>query len=213
MYPDLLPADFWFLLRLVPVTLGITGGSMVLGSLLGIPLAALSLSRFRGLRSMAHGYLLLFRNTPVLMQLFFAFFGLPLLRVNVTALAAAMTVLTLNTAGFMSEIYVAGVRSVHAHQIEAAVSLALTTLERLRHVVLPQAVRVMIPPSVGYLTTLVKNSALASTIGFLEIARAGRMITERTGEGFVVFGFVGVLYFLICYPFTVLSRRLERRAR
>jgi polar amino acid transport system permease protein len=152
-----------------------------------------------------------FQGTPLLMQLFLAYFGLALLGVEVSAWVAAALALTLHASAFLVEIWRGCIEAVSRGQWDAAASLALTRSEQLRWVVAPQALRVAIAPTVGFLVQVIKGTALASVIGFIELAKAGTMITNATFRPFAVYAFVAAIYFVLCYPVSAFSRRLERR--
>jgi len=211
MYTQLTLDDFFMLLKVLPTTIALSAAAMLLGTCLAGLIAGLNLTKYRILKGVALIYNTLFRGTPLLMQIFFIFFGLPALGISVSTLPAALAALTLFTGAYMSEIIRGGILAVPKNQTEAADSLGLSLYQKIRYVVLPQAFKIIIPPAMGYTTSLVKNSALVSTIGFLEVARMGRIITERTSKGFIVFGFVSLLYFAICYPLSKASQRLEGR--
>jgi polar amino acid transport system permease protein len=156
------------------------------------------------------GYVQLFQGTPLLMQLFLAYFGIALFGINVSAWTAAAVALTLYTSAFLAEIWRGCVAAIPRGQWEAAQSLALDFGEQLRHVILPQALRIAVPPTVGFLVQVVKGTALASVIGFVEITKAGTMITNATLKPFVVYSCVAALYFLLCWPISLYARSLER---
>jgi polar amino acid transport system permease protein len=156
-------------------------------------------------------YVQLFQGTPLLMQLFLTYFGLALLGVETSPLFAASVCLTLYTSAYLSEIWRGCVAAVPRGQWEAADSLALNLGEKLRHVVFPQAVRIAIAPTVGFLVQVVKGTALTSVIGFVEITKAGQMIANATYQPFLVYACVGAMYFALCFPLSLWSRRLERR--
>jgi polar amino acid transport system permease protein len=119
--------------------------------------------------------------------------------------------LTLNSGAYMAEIVRAGIQSISHGQLEAAVSSGLNYLQRMRHIILPQAARVAIAPTVGFLVQVVKGTALASVIGFIELTKAGTMITNATFKPFVVYSMVGLIYFALCYPISAYARSLERK--
>ncbi|MDM0046281.1 amino acid ABC transporter permease [Variovorax dokdonensis] len=180
----------------------------------GIVGALLLLLRLRAGRLTDHAiglYVQLFQGTPLLMQLFLAYFGIALLGVEVSAWTAAALALTLYTSAFLTEIWRGCVAAVPKGQWEAAGSLALGFGEMLRHVILPQATRLAIPPTVGFLVQVVKGTALASVIGFVELTKAGSMISNATFKPFLVFGCVALMYFALCFPVSLLARHLERR--
>ncbi len=144
-------------------------------------------------------------------QLFLAYFGLALLGWDTSAWTSAAVALTLYSSAFLTEIWHGCVKSIPQGQWEAAKSLALNFGEQLRHIILPQAARVAIPPTVGFLVQVVKGTALASVIGFVELTKAGTMITNATFKPFLVYSLVGLLYFALCYPISRYARTLEGR--
>lgn len=156
-------------------------------------------------------YVQLFQGTPLLMQLFLAYFGLALIGVEVSPWTAATLALTLYTSAFLTEIWRGCVASIPKGQWEASSSLALSFGEQLRHVVLPQALKIAIPPTVGFLVQVIKGTALASVIGFVELTKAGSMISNATFQPFVVFSCVALMYFALCFPVSLLARQLERK--
>ncbi|MBX3608034.1 MAG: amino acid ABC transporter permease [Piscinibacter sp.] len=180
------------------------------GGLVGL---ALLLARLRGVRTPVAAYVQLFQGTPLLMQLFLAYFGLALFGVNVPAWLAAGLALTLYSSAFLTEIWRGCVESIPKGQWEAADSLALSFTEKMRHVIGPQALRVAVPPTVGFLVQVVKGTALASVIGFIELTKAGTMITNATFRPFTVYACVALMYFALCWPISAWSRRLERKLR
>lgn len=181
------------------------GGLVALGLLLG------RLARWRGFERGVGLYVQLFQGTPLLMQLFLAYFGLAALGWDVSAWTAAALALTLYTSAFLAEIWRGCVMAVPKGQWEAAASLAMNLGEQLRHVIGPQALRIAVPPTVGFLVQVVKGTALASVIGFVELTKAGTMITNATFRPFTVYACVALMYFLLCFPISAWSRTLERR--
>ncbi len=158
-------------------------------------------------------YVLLFQGTPLLMQLFLAYFGLALFGINVPAWVAAAVALTLYTSAYLAEIWRGCVDAIPKGQWEAAQSLALNFGEQLNSIELPQAVRIAVPPTVGFLVQVIKGTALASVIGFIELTKAGTMITNATFKPFVVYSCVALMYFALCFPVSLYARKLERKAR
>lgn len=181
------------------------------GGLVGLGLLVLRLTGMPLAVAFVRGYVQLFQGTPLLMQLFLAYFGLALAGVEVSAWTAAAVALTLYTSAFLTEIWRGCVDGVPRGQWEAADSLALSFLQTLRDVILPQALRSAVPPTVGFLVQVIKGTALASVIGFVEITKAGQMIVNATFQPFLVYGCVALLYFALCFPISWASRRLERR--
>ena len=182
------------------------GGGLVGGLLLFLRLrAGKVLDRAIG------GYVQLFQGTPLLMQLFLAYFGIALMGVDVSPWTAATVALTLYTSAFLTEIWRGCVAAVPRGQWEASGSLALSFAEQLRHVVLPQATRLAIAPTVGFLVQVVKGTALASVIGFIELTKAGSMISNATFKPFVVYSCLALMYFALCFPISLYAKSLERK--
>ncbi len=164
------------------------------------------------IRWLSVAYIELFRGTPVLVQMFFIFFGLPLLfGWNPSAFTAATVALVLNNGAYLAEIVRGGVQAISREQWQAGTALGLRFRQVLAAVVVPQALRRIIPPAVGQFTILIKDTSIASAIGFFEMTRAGQHVVERTLAPFEIFTLVGALFFAICYAGTWLSRRLEKR--
>ncbi|GHD03800.1 amino acid ABC transporter permease [Pseudorhodoferax aquiterrae] len=181
------------------------------GGLVGLALLVARLSGKRGVEPLVAGYVQLFQGTPLLMQLFLAYFGIALFGIQTSAWVAASVALTLYTSAFLTEIWRGCVAAIPRGQWEAADSLALSFGEKLRHVVLPQAVKIAVPPTVGFLVQVVKGTALASVIGFIELTKAGTMITNATFKPFVVYSCVALLYFVLCFPISLYAKNLERK--
>jgi len=156
-------------------------------------------------------YTELFQGTPLLLQLFLVFFGLPLLGVEVSPLLAAGVALTLYSTAFLSEIWRGCVDAIPRGQWDASASLGLNFLQQMLDVILPQALRIAIPPTVGFLVQLVKSTALASIVGFDELTKAGQIVTNATFRPFTVYACVALIYFALCYPLTLCARTLERQ--
>ncbi len=183
------------------------------GGLVALALLLARLAKLRGAERGVGLYVQLFQGTPLLMQLFLAYFGLALLGVNVPAWLAAGLALTFYTSAFLAEIWRGCVASVPKGQWEAAASLALSFSETMRHVIGPQALRIAVAPTVGFLVQVIKGTALASVIGFIELTKAGTMITNATFRPFTVYACVALMYFALCWPVSAWSRRLERKFR
>jgi polar amino acid transport system permease protein len=180
------------------------------GALVGAALLVARIARVRGAARGAALYVQLFQGTPLLMQLFLAYFGLALLGLDVPAWAAACLALTLYSSAFLTEIWRGCVEAIPRGQWEAAESLALDLRQTLLHVIAPQALRIAIPPTVGFAVQVVKGTALASVLGFIELTKAGTMISNATFRPFTVYACVALLYFALCFPVSAWARRLER---
>lgn len=181
------------------------------GGLVALLLLVARLSKARGMGRLVGCYVQLFQGTPLLMQLFLAYFGLALFGVKTSAWLAASLALTLYTSAYLTEIWRGCVAAIPKGQWEAGQSLALSFREQLQHVVLPQAVKIALPPTVGFLVQVVKGTALASVIGFIELTKAGTMITNATFKPFVVYSCVALLYFALCFPISLYAKVLERK--
>jgi polar amino acid transport system permease protein len=205
IFRNLLLAARWTVLLSLVAFIG--GGLVALGLLLA------RLAKVRGAETGVGLYVQLFQGTPLLMQLFLAYFGLALFGINVPAWLAAGLALTLYTSAFLAEIWRGCVNAVPKGQWEAAASLAMSFGETMRHVIGPQALRIAVPPTVGFLVQVIKGTALASVIGFIELTKAGTMIVNATFAPFTVYACVALMYFALCWPISAWSRRLERKLK
>ena len=181
------------------------------GGFFGLVLLLIRIGTGKWLRRAVSLYVELFQSTPLLMQLFMVYFGLPRLGIDVSAWLAAAVCLTLYSSAFLTDIWRGAVEAIPRGQWDGSASLGLHYLAQLRLVILPQATRMAIPPTVGFLVQLVKSTALASIVGFHELTRTAQILTNATFQPFVIYGMVALIYFTICYPLTELSRRLERQ--
>lgn len=187
--------------------------AFVCGALLGLGLLVLRLSKLPGATRCVSLYVQIFQGTPLLMQIFLTYFGLALIGIDTSPLLAASVCLTLYSAAYLSDIWRGCVESVPRGQWEASASLAMSFTEQLRHVILPQTMRLGIAPTAGFVVQIIKGTALTSVIGFIEITKAGQLIANATFEPFLVYGCVAALYFALCFPLSLWSQRLERRLR
>jgi polar amino acid transport system permease protein len=203
--------DFEFLLLALRWTIALSALAAVGGGLVGLVIALLRTAPSRAARWAAIGYIRLFQGTPLLLQLFLVFFGGDMLGVPLGAWTSAALGFSLNAGAFLGEIWRGAIQAVPEGQVEAARALGLHYLPRMFRVVLPQALRVAIPPTVGFLVNLIKSTSLAAIIGFVELTRAGQMLNNATFRPFIIFGTVAAIYFFLCWPLTIASGRLERR--
>jgi len=185
--------------------------SLVLGTLLGFGLGILRTGGNRLISSVIGAWVDLIRGTPFLVQIFLIFFILPEFGIELDAFTAGIIALTNLAACFICEIVAAGIRSVPTGQVEAALASGLSSWQRMRQVVLPQAMRIVLPPLVGQYVLLIKDSSVVSAIGLTDLTRVGWLVVQRVPNGLLVFFLVGVGYFIVCYPLIMLARRLERR--
>ena len=182
------------------------------GALVGLPVALMRVSRLRGLRIAASTYIQLVQGTPLLIILFLSYFGLGILGLKLEPIVAAALALTVYAAAFLGEIWRGCIEAVPKTQWEASDCLGLNRVQQYAWVILPQAVRIAIPPTVGFMVQIVKNTSLASVIGFVELVRAGQIVNNSTFEPFAIFCVVAAIYFALCYPLSLTARALERRA-
>ena len=181
------------------------------GALFGLVLLVIRIGSWKWARAAVMLYVELFQSTPLLMQLFLVYFGIPRLGIDVSAWLAAAVCLTLYSSAFLTDIWRGCVEAIPRGQWDGSASLGLHYLRQLQLVILPQATRMAIPPTVGFLVQLVKSTALASIVGFHELTKTAQILTNATFQPFVIYGIAALIYFAICYPLTDLSRRLERR--
>ncbi len=200
-----------FLLGAMRWTVALSLIAFVGGGLVGMALLLLRFAQLRGVGMVVSWYVQVFQGTPLLMQLFLVYFGLALMGMDTSPLVSAAICLTLYASAYLTEIWRGCVNSVPRGQWEASASLALDFAQQMRHVILPQAVRVAIAPTVGFMVQIIKGTALASVIGFVELTKAGQMISNATYQPFLAYTFVGLLYFALCYPLSRWSQRLETR--
>jgi polar amino acid transport system permease protein len=185
--------------------------AFVCGGLVGLLILFMRTSRHRALRSFTAAYIEVFQGTPLLMQLFLLFFGGALFGIEISPWLAAGLALTLFTSAYLAEIWRGCVEAIPRGQWEASSSLAMSYFEQMRHVILPQALRIAIPPTVGFSVQVVKGTAVTSIIGFVELTKAGSMITNAIFAPFTVYGLVALMYFCLCFPLSVYARKLERK--
>ncbi|KQQ46756.1 MULTISPECIES: amino acid ABC transporter permease [Rhizobium/Agrobacterium group] len=185
--------------------------SFIGGAAVGLLLLFMRISKKKSLRTFSKYYVELFQGTPLLMQLFIAFFGLGLLGIDVPSWLAAGLTLILWAAAFLTEIWRGCVEAVSKGQWEASASLGMGRLQQMRYVILPQAMRVAIPPTVGFAVQIIKGTAVTSIIGFVELSKAGTVVTNATFQPFTVYGLVALIYFALCWPLSKSSQILERK--
>lgn len=181
------------------------------GGAAGALVALARISRWRPLRWLAIAYIQVIQGTPLLVILFLSYFGLSIMGFTLPPLVAAGLSMTIYVSAYLGEIWRGSIQSVARTQWEAAECLALSRWQRLRLVVLPQAVRIATPPTVGFMVQIVKNTSLASIVGFVELVRAGQLINNSIFQPFLIYMLIAALYFAMCYPLSAWSRRLEMR--
>jgi polar amino acid transport system permease protein len=204
--------EFLFIVQAIQWTVLLSLTAFIGGALVGLPVALARAAQTGWVRACATVYIQLLMGTPLLMQLFLMYFGPPaLLGIEVNAWLAAAIALTLNSGAFLGEIWRGCIQAIPQGQTQAARAIGMRYAGIMRHVVLPQAFRISLPPTVGFLVQLVKATSLASIIGFVEVTRAGQIINNATFRPALVFGIVAVIYFVLCWPMSRYAATLERR--
>lgn len=191
-------------------TLLLSLAAFVCGGIAGFGLMLLRISPLTPVRYISRGIAEVIQGTPLLIQFLLAFFGLSILGLDLTPWMSATLALTTFTGAFLSDIWRGSVESIPAGQWEAARAMSFNYFQQLGLVILPQAVRLSIAPTVGFLAQVIKGTSLASAIGFVELARSATNITNVTFEPFFVYLVTAVIYFAICFPISMYSRRLEK---
>ena len=211
MIRDFTLTEFWVIAAGLWATLLLSGIAFVGGALAGLGVALARTAPAKALRVAAGVFIDFFQGTPMLLQLFLVFYGLPVFGLKVNVWVAAAVGLTLHAGAFLGEIWRGGIQAVPRGQSEAAEALGLNYWTRMRYVVLPQALRMSFAPTVGFLVQLIKGTSLAAIIGFVELSRSGQLVSSITYKPLLAFGLVAACYFAICFPLSRYSARLERR--
>lgn len=199
------------LLAATPVTLGFALGAMLLGLPLGLLVALARLSRFGWLRGLSSLFVSFMRGTPLLVQIFVIYYGLPSLGITLNPVTGGVIALTLNAAAYLSETIRAAILSIPRGQREAATSLGLTSGQTMRLIVLPQAARVALPSLSNTLIGLVKDTSLVSVITVVELLRSAQLVIARTFEPFGPYLAAALIYWLISSLLELVQKALERR--
>jgi polar amino acid transport system permease protein len=204
--------EFLFLLAALRWTLLLSVVAFAGGIAFGFVIALARTSPFIALRGLAALYIQLFQGTPLLIQLFIAYYGFAVLfDIRIDTWSAVCLAFTAYAAAFLGEIWRGAIQAIPRQQWESADCIALDYAAKLRYVILPQAFRLSIPPTVGFLVQLIKATSVAAIIGFVELTRAGQLITNVTFQPMIVYPIIAAVYFVICSPLSQLSRVLERR--
>lgn len=199
----LLQGAFWTLVLSFCAFLG--------GGLMGLLIALCRVSSNQWVRRVAIGYIQLVQGVPLLVIMFVGYFGLPAIGVPVSPLLAATLSMTAWVGAYLGEFWRGSIQAVPRPQWEAAECLGLDRTQRMFKVIIPQAVRIATPGTVGFMVQIVKNTSLASAVSFVDLTRAGQLINNSTFQPFITFVVVALIYFLLCYPLSLLSHRLELR--
>jgi polar amino acid transport system permease protein len=205
--------DLLFILAAARWTVALSLIAFAGGAIGGLIVALSRTSDIAWLRRASAAFVQLFQGTPLLLQLFLIFFGAPVLGFDINPWIAAGVALVLNSSAFLGQIWRGCIEAIPRGQWEAAEALSLSYRHRMRDVILPQAVRIAISPTVGYLLQFIKGTSLAAIIGFTEVTRAGQIINNATFQPLLVFSAVAVIYFALCWPLSLLAAAIERRHR
>ena len=206
----------YFLLTLLggwPTTVIVAAGALVFALVFGLVIALLRMTRWRLLRLPAIAYIEFFRGTPLLVQLFVIYFGLPDIDIEPTPLQAAVIGMGLNGAAYLAEIYRAGIEAIHRGQMEAALSLGMTPVRAMQYIILPQATRTMLPPITNFSIVMLKDTAVISVIAAPEIMFFARNLVTETLQSAVVYVMAGVIYLCMTIPMARVVARLESARR
>ena len=204
--------QYILLLKGLQLTLEISILGMLAGSIIGIVIGFLRASKNPIIKNISRIYVEIFRGSPLIIQLFIIYYGLPILfNVNVSAFVTALIAVTLYTSGYMAEVFKASIEAISITQWESAYSLGLTYPVIALQIILPQALRIALPPAIGVLILVIKDSSLASVIGFTELTRMSNIVRAQTFTTFNVYAIAALLYFIVCYAISRLGNYLEKR--
>ncbi len=192
-------------------TVGLALVAFAGGGIVGLVVAVTRVSRHRIVRSLSFLYVQIVQGTPLLIQMMLAYFGLSLLGYDLPPFAAACLAIVVYASAYFGEIWRGGILSVPKTQWEAAECLALSDAQRFWLIIVPQALRLSTPPTVGFMVQVVKNTSLASVIGVADLTYTSKLINNSTFQPFQVFVLVAALYFVMCFPLAWWSRKLEDR--
>lgn len=188
--------------------LGFIGGSTI-----GLPIALARASRNRYAAALSGLFVQIVQGIPLPVIMFVVYFGISIGGFDVPALIAGGIAMTLYSGAYLGEIWKGCIEAVPKTQWEAGECLALTSVQRFVHVILPQATRIAVPPTVGFLVQIVKNTSYSVVIGFFDLTYSAKVINNSTFKPFTVFTIAALIYFAICFPMSLVARRFERRLR
>ena len=185
--------------------------TFICGGVLGLIMALARSLGPQWMRLLVAGYIQLVQATPLLILVFLAFYGLSFIGLFFPPFAAAAVSLTIYATAFLADIWRGCIEAIPRTQWEAADALALGRVQKLRYVILPQAFRIALGPTVGFMVQIVKNTSVTALIGFVELTRAGQLLNNMTFQPFHVFLTVAAMYFVVCYPLSWWSEKLKER--
>ncbi|MBB2906243.1 amino acid ABC transporter permease [Agrobacterium pusense] len=205
------PNELFFLLQGLKWTLALTIIGFIGGGIFGLCVALARVADSPAIQRASTAYIAIFQGTPLLMQLFVVYYGVALAGLNVDAWIAVAIAFTLHASAFLGEIWRGGIQAVPKGQTEAANALGLHYISRMKDVILPQALKISLPATIGFLVQLIKGTSLAAIVGFVELSRAGQIVSNQTFRPLTVFALVGIIYFLICWPLSLWGAGVEKR--
>jgi polar amino acid transport system permease protein len=203
--------ELFFLFQGLKWTVLLTLISFAGGGVIGLGIALARVSPNAIIRRAAAAYIAIFQGTPLLMQLFVIFYGLALLQFDIDAWVAVAFAYTAHASAFLGDIWRGTIQSLPPGQTEASNALAIGYVSRMRDIILPQALKISLPASIGFAVQLIKGTSLASIVGFIELARAGQIVSNIIFQPLLVFGIVGVIYFFVCWPLSLWGGAMERK--
>jgi polar amino acid transport system permease protein len=211
MITSLGPAQFHLLLIGTLWTLALSTLGFLFGGLGGLAVALCRTCGLRTLEGFATGFIEIFRGTPLLLQLFIVYYGVGLLNVSVSPWIAVSIAFMLHASAFLGEIWRGSIEAIPRGQTEAAKALGIHYWSRMRYIILPQALKISLPATIGFLVQLIKGTSLAAIIGFTELSRTGTLLSNITYRPLLIYAIVGLIYFIVCWPLSRLGRTMERR--
>ena len=203
--------QFLFLIKGLQWTVALSVIGLSLGAVAGLLIALARSSKFAALRRISAGYIMLFQGTPLLMQLFVVYYGLALVGLKLDPWQSVAIGFTLHASAFLGDIWRGSIDAVPRGQTEAANALGVNYLTRMRKIILPQALRISLPATVGFFVQLIKGTSLAAIVGFNELARSGSIVSNQNFKPLLVYAVVAILYFAMCWPLSLYGSRLERK--
>lgn len=204
--------DLWMIISALRWTLLLALSTFACGAVIGLLIATARTSHQRALRAVAWFYVELVQGIPLLGLLFLLFFGVPMLTgIDLSSFTAALIAFSLSAGAFLGEIWRGSIAAVPKGQWEASLSLGISRRQILQKVILPQAFRLALPPTVGFSVQLIKNTSLAALVGFVELTRSGQIVSGSTLQPLMIYLLVALCYFALCFPLARLSLQLEAR--
>ncbi len=202
---------FPFFLTGMWMTIKVAFLSLITCTILGFIFGMMRASHNLILKRIVGGYVAFARGTPFVVQIFIVFFIFPEWGLQLNPFPAALVAMAIMGSAFICEIVASGIASISKGQWEASASSGLTKIQQLRFVIVPQSMKVILPPLVGQYVLLIKDTSVVSVIGVMDLTRVGWVTVMRIPEGLMVFALVGLLYFVISYPLILLSNYLEKK--